>query len=66
MDFQEIGRAYTSSFSNSGNRSDAKLALTSALDQWQPASDQYRARGATDLGLVRSVFDLADFSLFDR
>ncbi len=31
-----------------------------------PASEQHRARGATDLGFVRSVSDLVDYSLFER
>jgi hypothetical protein len=36
-----------------------------APGQWHPASAQYPVLGATDLGFIRSVMNLADFSLFD-
>ncbi len=55
----------TSSRTNVENRLVARSALTWCPGQWHPISDQHRASGATNRGFVRSVFDLADYSLFD-
>jgi hypothetical protein len=48
----------------------SKTALTwrsgRCSGQWHPASSQPPVLGATDLGFVRSVLDLAIVSLFER
>jgi len=44
----------------------AKPALTWVPDRWPSASDLHRPGVATDLTELRSVFDLADYSLFGR
>ncbi len=58
--------SHASSLSNSDDRLAAHSPLTWCPGQWHPASDQHQVLGATDLGFVRSVLDLADYSSFDR
>ena len=40
--------------------------LTVNFGKWHPAFGQRRAKGPTDLGFVRSVFDSLDHSQFGR